>query len=309
MRASKAAFNLIVAEEVTSAAVYKKKYRRPEWPGASSGATIGIGYDLGQTPEATIKADWKGRVSDEMLEAMLSTSGQTAAAGKRATARIKNSVDIPWAVALEVHEECVIPRWEARLISALPNAKKLHPDCFGALLSLIFNRGPSFNNPGDRYREMRAIKSHMVAGKFDAIPDELRSMKRLWDLAGLRKRRDREAGLFEHGLEQPIPKTASVVTGTVAARTVGGTVAVATAGSQVISAITGPVAETVERVTEVVDSGNRVIAATTETVQKVPKGTFDSALAFVQSPKFLAIALVVVCVAWALTYFLRKREG
>ena len=300
MRASQAAFDLIVAEEVTSEAVYRRKYRRPEWPGASSGATVAIGYDIGQTPEATVRADWQGRVSESMLEDMLSACGETGAAGKRACARIKNSVDIPWDVALAVHEECVIPRWEAKVISALPNAKKLHPDCFGALLSLTFNRGTSFGNAGERYREMRAIKSHMIAEEYEQIPDEFRAMKRLWpELIGLQKRRDREADLFECGLEQPTPKP--VVTGTVAARTVGGTVAAVTAGSQVISAITGPVGETVQQVKDVIDNSGAVI-------NSVPKGAFNSVLSLMQSPKFLAVALVVVCVTWALTYYLRKRE-
>ena len=33
------AFDLIVACEVTSRKVYEQKYRRPEWPGLSSGIT------------------------------------------------------------------------------------------------------------------------------------------------------------------------------------------------------------------------------------------------------------------------------
>ena len=202
MRSSKAAFDLIVSEEVTSEAVYKKKYRRPEWPGVQSGATVGIGYDLGQTAKSTVIDDWKGRVPDGMLASMVSACGQTGAAGKKATARIRDAVDIPWGVALAVHEEKVVPRWEGKLAKALPNTDKLSPDSFGALLSLIFNRGTSFNLSGDRYSEMRAIKRHMAAMDFAAIPAELRAMKRIWPkVAGLRKRRDTEAALFEKGLK------------------------------------------------------------------------------------------------------------
>ncbi len=311
MRSSKAAFDLIVAEEVTSQSVYTKKYRRPEWPGASSGATVGIGYDLGQTPESTVRADWQSRVDADMLEAMVSACGETAAAGKRATARIKNKVDIPWDVALEVHEECVIPRWEARVLAALPNSKKLHPDCFGALLSLTFNRGPSFKNSGERYREMRAIASHIAAEDFEQIPDELRAMKRLWpNLVGLRKRRDREAALFEQGLaSSPAEPAAPAVNKTVvAARTVGGGTAAVVAASQVVSSITGPAVQTVEQVKELVTSSGDVVAVSKQVVTAAPSGFWSNALAFVQSPKFLAIALVVVCVAWAATYYLRQFE-
>jgi hypothetical protein len=207
MRSSKAAFDLIVEEEVSSRATYEKKYRKPEWPGASSGATVGIGYDLGQTGKDTIRADWLGRVSQSMLNAMLSASGATGAAGKTMTAKVRNQIDIPWDVALAVHEECVIPRWEARVAKALPNTDRLSADCFGALLSLTFNRGPSFSNSGERYREMRNIKAHMASGNFVAIPNEFRAMKRLWpNLKGLLRRRDREAALFQRGLSAPIAR-------------------------------------------------------------------------------------------------------
>jgi hypothetical protein len=202
MRSSKAAFDLIVAEEVSSRETYTKKYRRPEWPGEQSGATIGIGYDLGQTEAGTIRADWGGLVPPDMLAAMVSASGKKGDAGKRATAVIRSSVDIPWDLAIGVHEDSVVPRWEAKLEKALPNTDLLSPDCFGALLSLIFNRGTSFNSTGDRYKEMRAIKAHMKAKDFQQIPAEIRGMKRLWPkAAGLRKRRDKEADLFEKGLK------------------------------------------------------------------------------------------------------------
>jgi hypothetical protein len=201
MRSSKAAFDLIVSEEVSSRETYKKKYQRPEWPGEQSGATIGIGYDLGQTDAGVIRADWGGIVPPEMLAAMVSASGKKGGAGKTATAKIRNQVLIPWDLAIAVHEDSVVPRWEAKLEKALPNTELLSPDCFGALLSVIFNRGTSFNMSGERYKEMRAIKAHMKAKNFQQIPAELRAMKRLWPkTAGLRKRRDKEADLFEKGL-------------------------------------------------------------------------------------------------------------
>lgn len=201
MRSSQDAFDLIVREEVSSKALYIKRYQRPVWPGERSGPTVGIGYDLGQTERTTIRSDWSGRVSSAMVEAMVSCSGHTGSTGQAKTAQVKNKILIPWDLAIAVHEERVVPRWEARLAKSLPNTGKLHPDSFGALLSLIFNRGTSFNLSGDRYREMRAIKAHMKAERFDAIPNELRSMKRLWTLTGLRKRRDAEARLFERGLQ------------------------------------------------------------------------------------------------------------
>jgi GH24 family phage-related lysozyme (muramidase) len=94
-----------------------------------------------------------------------------------------------------------MPKWEAIVAKALPNASQLAPDSFGALVSLAYNRGPSFSNMGDRYREMRAIRDHLANQQFAEIPDDIRSMKRLWqNVVGLRNRRDHEATLFEKGL-------------------------------------------------------------------------------------------------------------
>lgn len=210
MRSSQAAFDLIVREEVSSEKVYRSRYQRPEWPGVQSGPTVGIGYDLGQTSAATIRADWGDRVDANTLEAMVSCAGKTGAAGRVHTAKVRNQILIPWEMALDVHKDCVVPRWEARLAKALPNTDALSGDCFGALLSLAFNRGTSFSQAGERYREMRAIKAHMAAERFSAIPAEFRSMKRIWpDVPGLQARREREAKLFERGLKQkPIPQPA-----------------------------------------------------------------------------------------------------
>jgi peptidoglycan hydrolase-like protein with peptidoglycan-binding domain len=212
MRISDKAFDLIVSEEVTSKTHYETTLKRTEWPGGASGVTVGIGYDLGQTDRAKIENDWRGRVSDPMLSAMLSASGVTGGRANSLASTLKSSIEIPWDVALAVHRECVVPRWEGVVEKALPNTDKLPPDCFGALVSLTFNRGPSFSNDGDRYREMRAIKAHMAAGAFDKIPGEFRAMKRIWQgkgLDGLLRRRDAEADLFQRGLSTPVPSAAA----------------------------------------------------------------------------------------------------
>ena len=48
-----------------------------------SGVTIGIGYDLGVTPKAQITSDWKARLSESELAALLAVQGVTGAAAKR----------------------------------------------------------------------------------------------------------------------------------------------------------------------------------------------------------------------------------
>jgi len=89
-----------------------------------------------------------------------------------------------------------VPKFYAQMLRIYPQAETLKPEQTAALLSLVFNRGASLSGP--RRVEMVEIKAALANGDFDAIPDLLREMKRLWpDTRGLRLRRDREAELFE----------------------------------------------------------------------------------------------------------------
>lgn len=203
---SQAADDLVVDAEVSSHAYYDKVLHRPEWPGGGSGVTWGIGYDGGQSSAETIGADWQGRVPDPMLAAMVRCAGVT---GERAHAllpSVQGQIDVPWDVAMAVFADRDIPKYLALCRAHLPHFDELGPDCKGVLFSLVYNRDAGgFESPGDRYREMRAIKAHMVAREFAKIPAELRAMKRLWPtMAGLRTRRDNEAALFERGFAAPL---------------------------------------------------------------------------------------------------------
>lgn len=206
MRISKAAFDSIVAEEVSSEAVYRKKYQRPEWPGFASGVTIGIGFDCGYATEKSLYAAWTGLIPQAMIEKLSNACGVTGDQARHLCAELRADVVVPWEAAISEFEHHEVPRWEKLVDNTLPNTDKLSPDSFGALVSLAYNRGTSFAKNGDRYAEMRAIKSAMKREDFDEIPDLFRSMKRLWPNSGLVKRREREAKLFERGLRAPAPK-------------------------------------------------------------------------------------------------------
>jgi hypothetical protein len=133
-----------------------------------------------------------------MITALKTAIGVKGAAASPLAANLGASVDIPWDAAIRVHAQKVMPRWVTVVKNALPHFDNLGPDRRGALVSLAYNRGPSFSNAGDRYKEMRAIKAHMTNSDFAKIPGEIRAMKRLWpNSAGLRSRRDREAKMFE----------------------------------------------------------------------------------------------------------------
>jgi len=211
MNISKAAYDLILKEEVSSPRVYEKKYRCPTWPGHSSGVTIGIGYDVGYVTATELRREWQGRIPDPMIAALIPCCGVTGKAAQALVSQLRRAglIDIPFDIAKQQFDEVKLPKFERLTARALPNTDKLDPDCFGALVSLTFNRGTSYSIPASRdrqgrYREMRAIRAAMAAENFHLIPACFRDMKRLWPGSGLAARRENEAKLFERGLKAQV---------------------------------------------------------------------------------------------------------
>lgn len=142
-----------------------------------------------------------------MIAALMPCCGVTGRAAQALVSQLRRTglIDVPFDVAKQQFNEIKLPKFERLTARALPNTDKLHPDCFGALVSLTFNRGASYSvpaskDPQGRYREMRAIRAAMAAENFHLIPAHFRDMKRLWPGSGLAGRRDNEAKLFERGL-------------------------------------------------------------------------------------------------------------
>lgn len=232
MAISKKATDLIVSYEVGSKKLYEQKYQRPVWPGASSGVTIGIGYDVGYQTKTQLWKDWEGKIPNDMIALLETAVGVTGAAAKPLAAKLAKEVKVPWDAAYAVFESSTLPRFEKSVVDKLPNTNSLSPDSFGALVSLAYNRGPSFNLKGERYTEMRNIKTHMVNKDFGKIPAEIRAMTRIWKGTtvenGLTRRRNDEAKLFEDGLkpvikpiETPKDKAKAGTAGTVAGGVAG----------------------------------------------------------------------------------------
>lgn len=202
-RISPRAFDMIVGFEVTSPQVYERRYRKPEWPKGASGVTIGIGYDVGYVTTAQLQGDWRAAIPDNMITALQAAINVRGPPAGPLARQLGATVDVSFDAAITVHSTRVIPLWVKLVERSLSNTSDLSPDSLGALVSLTYNRGASYSKQGDRYREMRSIKDHMAARQFARIPDDIRSMKRLWpgnDVAGLRTRRDSEAQLFQDGL-------------------------------------------------------------------------------------------------------------
>ncbi len=206
VRSSKAAIDLIIAHEIGSRALYEKKYKRPERPGGNSGVTVAIGYDLGYVTRDKVANDFGLYLPSAMIVAMQNVVGLKGSAAQKALEGIKNRVEIPWDIAIRVFTEVDMPRYEAMLIRACPGVEDLPADCFGALTSITYNRGPGgFTSGGDRFSEMRVIRADIISKNYADIPKQIRKMKRIWqgqaNMAGLLRRRDDEAKLFEAGLK------------------------------------------------------------------------------------------------------------
>jgi GH24 family phage-related lysozyme (muramidase) len=206
---SQNATDLIVACEVTSAKKYAKSYQRPTWPNGQSGVTIGVGYDVGYVSKENLGQDWESYIDSSVISALAVACGVTGEPAKQLTSSLQ-AITIPWDVAFRQFLKEVQPRYVSETERALPNTTLLTSDSLGSLVSLVYNRGASFNISSEkdttgRYREMRNIRSWMMSKEFSKIPDEIRAMKRLWKdkpkLVGLVERRELEATLFEIGLK------------------------------------------------------------------------------------------------------------
>lgn len=196
LEASSKSLALIVEFEVTSKAVYEKKFRRPVWPGGMSGVTIGVGYDIGVTGKTQIRADWQGWIADTHLLRLLTAQGITGPNAKH-LARSLSDVDIPFEVAETVFYQTTLPHFAKLTRATYPGVQRLPADAQGALLSLIYNRGAALSGAGRA--EMAAIKALIAGGEpnLGQIAAQVDAMARLWPtLPGLQRRRQREAALI-----------------------------------------------------------------------------------------------------------------
>lgn len=201
---SKTSFDLIIYYEVGGESAYNSRYSKPVWPGGASGVTIGIGYDIGYNTPDSVKADWSGIISDADISRLSACAGIKGSAARNKVLDV-NDITIPWEAAKAVFIKKTLPRFKSECIRAFPGSDKLHPDAFGALVSLVFNRGASTS--GKNREEMARIRAALtgqtkVTNIYDYVADQIIAMKRIWantNLTGLLKRRDKEAELVRSG--------------------------------------------------------------------------------------------------------------
>lgn len=200
---SQAAVDLIVYYEVGDRSYYHKRLAKPSWPGAASGVTIGFGYDLGYNKPATIRADWS-KLPPSQRDDLARLAGVKGKAASGLTGSVSH-ISIPWDAAEDVFRQRTLPRYAGEAFNAFPGLTKCHPHVQGALLSLVFNRGPALTgtNRQDMADIHRILKDGVQQGDYQAIANELRQMKAIWKgrgLDGLLKRREAEAKLVESAI-------------------------------------------------------------------------------------------------------------
>jgi hypothetical protein len=196
-----AAYKLILKYEVGGgASYYNKALKHPCYPGGESGVTIGIGYDMGYNTTAQFADDWKDVLSDSDYGRLVPHLGKKSGAAKAAISSVKD-ISVSWEAAEVVFKDNTLPRFIKETVRAFPGSERLHEDAFGALVSLVFNRGGS--TTGSSRAEMLNIKNAIASNRADIyayIADQIVDMKRLWvgkGLDGLLTRRDEEAKMVK----------------------------------------------------------------------------------------------------------------
>lgn len=178
------------------------------WPGGGSGITLGYGCDIGADPKSL--EFWIGILPDAQIHRLESARGITGRAAAQIQTRFSD-IRVNEADSRDVFMRQSLPREIALTAKAFPTSEDLPPAAFGALVSLVYNRGTQID-ASDRRREMLAIREAIKNSKADLgesekqrvnnllkfIAVQFHSMKRLWvgqGLDGLLRRRDAEANL------------------------------------------------------------------------------------------------------------------
>lgn len=171
------------------------RWPHPEYPGGASGVTWGIGYDAHQNRRAIILEDWHG-LGAEPVDRLADTQPYAGHAAREQAHEVRD-ITVPWGPASDVFLKVDLSRTYEQCVRAFPGFEELKPTARDALISLVFNRGPSMTGPSRR--EMRAIRDMVPQRDYEGIAGELRAMKRVWRgmsiYEGMARRRDAEAVL------------------------------------------------------------------------------------------------------------------
>jgi GH24 family phage-related lysozyme (muramidase) len=178
---------------------YNKYLSKFTWPAGASGPTIGIGIDCAYYSKDEL-ANIFSFLPQKQVSLIQGASGKTGEAGKEYTKKLRDAgISVSWQQAQSIFEKTTWPKFAKLAERTFPSLDQLCDDAYGALVSLVFNRGGSLS--GESRSEMREIKNIVPQKDYSGIAKQLRSMKRLWankNMDGLVRRREAEAKLVEN---------------------------------------------------------------------------------------------------------------
>lgn len=194
---------LLLDYEVGGGKAYYEKYlSKFTWPGGASGPTIAIGVDCCYYTSEELN-DIFSFLPLEQIKLICKSTGKSGEKGKEYTKVLRQAgITVSWDRALEIFNKITWPKFTKLTEKAFPGVERLNPDAYGAIVSIVFNRGTSMK--GTSRVEMRNIKDIWIPKKdYQGIAKEVRGMKRLWvgkNLDGLIDRRESEAKQIENSL-------------------------------------------------------------------------------------------------------------
>ena len=177
---------------------FLKKPTVPAWQTTNSGVTIGVGTDMGYQKKENVDEEWSEYLSPEDIKKLYKVIGLK---GRNAHANLDKveGVEVSWEDARDQFNKYTVPRYTRMAKSTFPNFDDAPISVQEGLISLVFNRGNSLK--GDSRSEIREIVNLMSKKEWNGIPEQIRSMKRLWPkVKGLIRRREAEAKFIEKRL-------------------------------------------------------------------------------------------------------------
>ena len=171
----------------------------PNWPGGDSGITWGVGWDAGQHTVEELKSDW-AELGQDVLKRLQATIGITGDDAEELVADL-GDINIPQKVSLAVFKDKTLPDFYDQTAEAFPGVTDLPLGVQVALISLVYNRGPSLGKDSDDRRwEMRQIRRAVQQRDLLSIYQNVGSMIRIWkgtDIEkGMANRRHAEQALM-----------------------------------------------------------------------------------------------------------------
>lgn len=190
---------LLLQYEVGGGKSYYEKYlSKFTWPGGASGPTIAIGVDCAYYSQKELSEIFTSLPKDQ-IKLIQEASGKSGERGKEYALKLRSAgIVVDWDRALDIFQKLTWPKFTKLAKKTFPGLSDLHPDAYGAIISLVFNRGTSLK--GESRKEMVNIKNLIPKKDYKKIAKEFRNMKRIWigkNLDGLLERRESEAKLIE----------------------------------------------------------------------------------------------------------------